>query len=161
MDDVGCRGTESTLLSCINNGIGVHDCGHNEDASVGCLGKGLSFHMCNLRLKVTINCAGGFWDNRFNISKTITDIYLKQVTVQQHMKKKILFGSKKASVYERPNAFESAIGCIIQTLLQQITQSSILNFFFFFFCITTRYLIGRYIKISGALCILLAVFVGI
>ena len=33
-----------------------------------------------------INYAGGCWHSRFHISKTVTDIYLKQVIVQQHMK---------------------------------------------------------------------------
>ena len=42
-----------------------------------------------------------------NISKPVTDIYLKQVTVEHE--RNILFGGKKASVVKSPNAFEPAI----------------------------------------------------
>ena len=38
LDEVSCLGTESLLLSCSNNGIGVHDCAHYEDAGVRCQG---------------------------------------------------------------------------------------------------------------------------
>ena len=39
LDDVGCTGTESTLLSCPNNGIGSHNCSRFEDAGVRCYGE--------------------------------------------------------------------------------------------------------------------------
>ena len=36
LDNVGCSGTESRLIDCSNNGIGVHNCVHSEDAGVTC-----------------------------------------------------------------------------------------------------------------------------
>ena len=36
LDNVGCTGTESSLLSCSHRGIGVHNCGHYKDAGVVC-----------------------------------------------------------------------------------------------------------------------------
>ena len=39
LDHVNCTGTESTLLSCPSNGVGIHNCSHHEGAGVSCLGK--------------------------------------------------------------------------------------------------------------------------
>ena len=52
LDDVGCIGTESSLLSCSNRGIGVHSCKHSEDVGVRCLGMQLLYH--SLRNMYTI-----------------------------------------------------------------------------------------------------------
>ena len=36
LDDVRCRGNETILGGCPHNGVGVHNCGHSEDAGVIC-----------------------------------------------------------------------------------------------------------------------------
>ena len=36
LDNVACTGSESNLGSCSHNGVGIHNCGHHEDASVMC-----------------------------------------------------------------------------------------------------------------------------
>ena len=36
LDNVYCTGSESNLVNCTNNGIGIHNCGHHEDAGVRC-----------------------------------------------------------------------------------------------------------------------------
>ena len=37
LDNVHCRGTESRLIDCFANFLGVHNCGHIHDAGVRCL----------------------------------------------------------------------------------------------------------------------------
>ena len=39
LDDVQCKGNESSIVSCRHYPWGVHNCGHNEDASVICSSK--------------------------------------------------------------------------------------------------------------------------
>lgn len=36
LDSVACNGTEELLVDCTNNGIGVHNCDHSEDAGARC-----------------------------------------------------------------------------------------------------------------------------
>ena len=38
LDNVVCKGTESSLLGCRTNPIGQHNCDHSEDAGVRCEG---------------------------------------------------------------------------------------------------------------------------
>ena len=41
LDNVNCVGTESRLVDCPDNGFGIHNCGHSEDAGVTCLTSGM------------------------------------------------------------------------------------------------------------------------
>ena len=36
LDEVECLGMESSLLDCLHNGVGRHNCRHSEDAGVMC-----------------------------------------------------------------------------------------------------------------------------
>ena len=36
LDDTVCIGNESRLLDCSSRGIGIHNCGHSEDAGIVC-----------------------------------------------------------------------------------------------------------------------------
>ena len=36
LDNLACAGTETSLFDCPHNGIGVHNCDHNDDVGVDC-----------------------------------------------------------------------------------------------------------------------------
>ena len=36
LDDTMCIGNESRLFDCSSRGIGIHNCGHSEDAGIVC-----------------------------------------------------------------------------------------------------------------------------
>ena len=48
LDNVACNGTETRLVNCRSNPLGVHNCGHSEDAGVICQGIESSFYLDNL-----------------------------------------------------------------------------------------------------------------
>ena len=43
LDNVVCRGTESSLLQCRTNPIGQHNCDHSEDVGVRCEGMNIFY----------------------------------------------------------------------------------------------------------------------
>lgn len=36
LDNLGCTGTEGTILNCSHNGVGLHNCAHSEDVGIIC-----------------------------------------------------------------------------------------------------------------------------
>ena len=38
LDQLRCNGTETRLVDCPSNPLGIHDCSHSEDAGVTCQG---------------------------------------------------------------------------------------------------------------------------
>ena len=55
LDNVGCSGSETRLVDCINDGIGVHNCGHSEDAGVRCQRKQFACHSIVLSCQKTFS----------------------------------------------------------------------------------------------------------
>ena len=56
LDEVNCTGSESCLLSCSNNGIGVSDCGHSEDVAIFCSGSRSSSTDCTSKFSYALLC---------------------------------------------------------------------------------------------------------
>ena len=54
LDDVSCTGSEARLNDCPHNGIGIHNCDHDEDAGVICSQQGNQSCVTILCVAVTI-----------------------------------------------------------------------------------------------------------
>nr|XP_054765120.1 LOW QUALITY PROTEIN: deleted in malignant brain tumors 1 protein-like [Lytechinus pictus] len=54
LDEVRCNGTEVDLEHCDHEGIGVHNCAHNEDASVICIQPDLTIKLASIVYGVCI-----------------------------------------------------------------------------------------------------------
>ena len=54
LDDVSCTGSEARLNDCPHNGIGIHNCDHDEDAGVICSQQGNQSYVTILCVAVTI-----------------------------------------------------------------------------------------------------------
>ena len=48
LDNVACVGTETRLFDCPNNGVGIHNCAHSEDAGVTCQPAGTTAPPCEI-----------------------------------------------------------------------------------------------------------------
>ena len=45
LDNVQCLGTESNILDCNHNVIGVHDCSDRKDAGIACMGRSIFMYI--------------------------------------------------------------------------------------------------------------------
>ena len=48
LDNLGCRGSESRLIDCVHNGVGVHNCDHGDDAGLRCQRKSYLSRSCTV-----------------------------------------------------------------------------------------------------------------
>lgn len=44
LDNLRCTGNETSLGQCRHNGVGDHNCEHDEDAAVSCIGGTLAYN---------------------------------------------------------------------------------------------------------------------
>ena len=47
LDRVACTGNEARLVDCGHDGIGVHNCDHNEDVGVSCMIRSIGIKINN------------------------------------------------------------------------------------------------------------------
>ena len=47
LDNVSCRGSETRLIDCPSNAVGIHNCVHSEDAGVQCRNRKLGHDTCS------------------------------------------------------------------------------------------------------------------
>ena len=61
LDNVQCLGTESSLLDCSHNVIGVHHCRDRKDAGIACIGRSnFSLYVINCCIYISVkNCTSG------------------------------------------------------------------------------------------------------
>ena len=56
LDNVRCTGSETRLIDCPNNGVGVHNCRHSEDAGVTCQPTETTAPPCEFSQESTPKC---------------------------------------------------------------------------------------------------------
>ena len=66
-----------------------------------------------------INCVGGCW--HIYISKTVTVVYVKQVTVEQHIKEIYYLETKKFLFKKAPTLLNRQLAALHEHFLYQIT----------------------------------------
>ena len=115
-------------------------------------------------LKVTINCAEGCLHSEFIalVFRKPSQIFtLKQVTVQQHMNEMFYSERIKLLFKNAPTHSNQQLAAPLERFCAKLLVDCKKFDPEFFSCTTSRYLLGRHLKIPGALCILLVIFVGI
>ena len=65
LDQVACNGTETRLVNCRSNPLGIHDCSHSEDAGVTC--KGMHACLCYLTCVLSIQLFRTPWASCYRV----------------------------------------------------------------------------------------------
>ena len=91
----------------------------------------------------------------------MTDIYLKQVTVQQHMNE-IFYSERNQRLFKNaPTYSNKQLAAPLERFCAKLLGDCKEFDPEIFACTTSRYFLGRHLEISGTLCILLVIFVEI